>query len=396
MAVPHPESELDALRSELRARGLPKVLLLTGPADFFRVEAFDLAVAAVPAGTELRRLDGGGEEAKTDGQELFDLRGGGLFAKGTVLAVRRAKAWLEAHSERLVELLPKIADGCALVLEVPKLDKRTKLAKDLAGAGRLLEFRELYAEPYDRRRSPLEAELVGWVVDRARALKLPLTRQAAYLLVTVVGKDPSELHAELKGLAETFAGRSAKQAVDVADLRGSLDARFESTPFEFVEALLADDRVRALRSLDAMFARGVRGRDGQTVDAGGVFPFLSSWLHQSLSQALAGRRLLDTGTRPDELARAVGVRGFADRFRSEVERHPEARLRRGLLLLHDAQRRLRYEGEEPRLLLEDLVAQWFAGRRPSKEPEPAAAAAGSGGRGGYGGGRRGGGARRRS
>jgi DNA polymerase III delta subunit len=384
MAAPSPESELDALRTELRATGLPKVLLLTGPSDFFRTEAFDLAVASVGSGIELRRLDGGGEEAKTDGSEILDLRGGGLFAKGTVLAVRRAKAWLEAHAERLVETLPKIADGCALILELQKLDKRTKLAKELTGGSgaRALEFREMYAEPYDRRASPLDAELVGWVVDRARrGHGISLTREAAYQLVAVVGRDPAELVGELRTLASQFVGRPPRQRVDVADLRGLLDARFESTPFEFVEALLGDDRLRALRSLRAMFARGVRGRDGQQVDAGGVFPFTASWLHTSLGQAHAGRMLVESGAaRVEDVARAVGVRGFTDRYRETVERHPVHRLQRGLLLLREAQRRIRSSGEDPQWVLEDLVAQWFAGREPSVLPRRSPPSTGGGGR----------------
>ena len=389
MAAPNPESELDSLGVELEKVGLPKVLVLAGPSDFFRVTAFDLAVAAVPGTSELRRMDGAGDGAKTDGRELLELRGAGLFAKGTVLAVRRAKAWLDAHGPELLEVMPQIADGCGVILEVPKLDMRTKFAKSLAQSGRVVEFRELYAEPFDRKRSPLDGELVGWVVTRARKAGLTMSREAAFLLVTVVGKDPGELAPEIASLADRLqsggSARGGRRSVDVADLRASgLDARFESTPFEFVEALLSDDRVRTLRSLDAMIARGVKSRDGGQVDADGVFPFLTSWLYTSLVQAHHARCLVDSGeARIDEVARVVGVRGFADRFRDTVARHPQARLRRGLMLLRSAQRRLRSTGEEPRRLLEELVAQWFAGRRPS--PEPAASqAAGGGYRGGRG------------
>ena len=365
MAVPHPEAELDNLRTELRARGLPSVVVLSGPADFFRVGAFDEAVAAVPEGSELRRLDGAGDAAKSDGRELHELRGAGLFASGTYLAVRRAKGWLDAHADEIAATLPAIGSGCGLILELPKLDKRTKLAKALQEVGRSFEFRELYAEPFDRQRSPLDAELVGWVVDRARKVGVKLAREAAFQLMVVVGKSPGELAPEIDALAERFAGRGSK-VVDVADLgAGGLDARFESTPFEFVEALLADDRVRAMRSLQAMFARGVRSKDGQQVDAGGVFPFLTSWLSTSLVQVHAGRALVEAGAaRPDDVARKVGVRGFADRYRDQVAMHPEVRLRRGLFALREAQRRLRSSGEDPQRLLEAFVAQWFAGRSP--------------------------------
>ena len=357
MAVPNPERELQRLEKCLE-KDPPPVLVILGADRFFRSEAVELAFAAVPGDADLRRVDGSQD---SDGSELDDLRGGGLFGGGNWLAVRRGGPWFKRHGPALLELLPRRASGCGLILELGKLDKRTKAAKALVAAAEIFEFRELYAEPYDRSRSPLEAELVSWIAQRGRSRGVPLTPEAAYLLLTTVGKDPAELVAELERIRSATGDRPQQQPLTPDDLQGKLHVSFASTPFELAEALLAGERPRAERSLEAMYARGVVGKDGTTTDAGGVFPFVTSWLFQSLGNCLEGRRLLDTGTDLRDLAGRVGVRAFADRYVSQVRKNPQERLRRGLLDLLDCQRRLRTTGEEPRWLLRRFVHRWFTG-----------------------------------
>ena len=354
VAVAHPERELGRLQKEI-AKGLPKVVLVSGPSTFFRGEAIEAALAAIPASADLRRIDG---SEKTDGRELDDLRGGGLFGSGTFVCVRRGDGWIGQHADELASVLGRIGEGCGLLVEVQKLDKRKKVTKELLAAGFCGEFRDLYAEPYDRSRSPLEAELVGWVAQRARRHGIQLTPEAAFLLVSTVGRDPSELVAELARLDDVVPRGGA---LGPEDLRPHLTVAFESTPFEFAEAVLSHDRRRAERSLDAMFARGVRARDGSGMDAGGIFPFVTSWLWQSMTNVHRGAALREEGMRSDQIAGRVGVRTFVDRFVAQVESNPEPRLRRGLLLVLDAQRELRLSGEEPSAILERFLAGYFRG-----------------------------------
>jgi DNA polymerase III delta subunit len=347
MAAPNPERELQRLQQRL-AGGLPELVTLLGPGRFFREQAVQ-AVLALVGDRQLRMIDG---TQAADASALLDLRGGGLFGGGTVVVVRRGDDWLQEHGDALLEVLPKIKSGCALALELDKLDRRTKLGRALA-ARELFEFRELYAEPYDRTRSPLEAELVQWLGERSRRLGLPLSAQACGLLVTTVGKDPGELLAEVERLRPQLAGRP--QPVAAAELEGRLSCSFESTPFEFAQALLQHDHRRCLRSLHAMFARGVRGRDGDAIDEGGVFPFLVNWTAQALAQVHEGRWLLDRGVAARDLPARLGVHVFQERLLDQVRRNSEPWLRHAYLRFLQAQRDLRLTGEEPRWILERAV-----------------------------------------
>jgi DNA polymerase III delta subunit len=355
MAVPNPERELQRLQKNLKQKGgPPSLIVVAGPSAFFRNEALEAAIAKIPASADIRRIDG---SEHGDGRELDDLRGGSLFGSGTWVVVRRGDAWFKEHGAALAGMLDGIAAGCGLVLEVQKIDRRTKLGKALVERQSVFEFRDPYAEPYDRTRSPLEAELIGWVCQRGKQVGVELLPEAAFLVVTTVGRDPAELVAELHRLAGALNGERRTLSAD--DLRPHLHTSFESTPFEFADAVLAFDRARAMRSLDAMFSRGVRSRDGSTMDQGGVFPFVLSWLWQSFANVLQGRTLVDGGVRASDAAGRVGVRTFADRFRAQVEGNPAGRLRRGLRLLLSAQRELRSTGEEPRWLLERFLARYF-------------------------------------
>ncbi len=388
MATPNPEEELTRL-ARLVGKPLPPLVLVGGTNDFFRAEATDRLLAAVPKDAELRTVDagaerdgGGGGEGDVDADEpapadadvavglaqcpeLQDLRGGGLFARSAYVVVRRGAVWWRKHGATVAALLPKFGKGCGLIVEAKKFDKRKKvvaaLVKTLADSGALFDFRDLYDMPYDRSKGPFEAELCKWVVSRAAKLGVPLAPDAAWLVVMQVGKQPAELLAELERLRDRVGADAKRRPFKPEDLHGKLTCSFEATPFDLADAVLGDDRRAAWRAVRAMFERGVRSKDGKAMDSGGVFPFATSWLYNQMATSLEGRQLADSGVAPRDVAARLGIYQFGDRFAERVQRLPQDKLRRGLLALHNCQRGSRLTGEDPDVLLERFLAQWFDG-----------------------------------
>jgi len=386
MAVPHPETEFARLQKVL-GKGLPPVLLVTGASDHFRARAMDAVLAAVPKDAELRIVDAvdvraGGEtstdasddddddgSAVSDGAdvpaELLELRGGGLFARRSCLCVRRGANWWKRHASSLVAQAPNIAKGCSFVLEAAKLDRRRRAVagyvKTLVEQAAVFEFRDLWDMPYDRSQGPFEGELCRWVVTNAAKIGVPLQPEAAWLVVVQVGKSLPELLAELQRLRDRVPADRRTRPLGPNDLRGQLTCSFESTPFEFASAVLGGDRRAAERSAHAMFDRGVRGRDGRPTDPGGVLPFTTSWMYQSLANLYEARLLLDSGIAPQDIPGRVGVRQFQGQFLADLQRNDVRRIQHGLLALHHCQRQSRASGEEPLLLLERFLAMWFDG-----------------------------------
>jgi DNA polymerase III delta subunit len=389
MAAPNPIQELARLERLVKS-GLPKVCLLTGANDWFRTQALDhLLATAVPADAELRIVDagslradgsgGGDAEADDDADdgaesggagttecpELQDLRGGGLFAKRAVVAVRRGTNWWKLHAATLAGEIERFAAGSSFVLEAPKLDRRKKVAaalvKTVEQAGGLFEFRDLYAAGFGESGVQPGGELCQWLLARAKKLGIAMQPEAGLLTIAQVGQALPELAAELERLAAAFGPDKQRPPLGPEDLREKLHCSFESTPFEFAEAVLLRDRRRAWRSLAAMFARGVRGKGGRNVDPGGLLPFTSSWLFGQLSKTYEARLALDAGASERDVAKDAGVFQFVDRFVAQVRGNRAPQLRRGILALHACQRSSRLTGEDPEVLLERFLQQWFDG-----------------------------------
>ncbi len=397
MAAPSPVAELERL-AKLLGNGLPPLLLLYGEGAWFRGQAVALALAAVPKDAELRivdavaeRLAGGGgggdgdddadderdgaataepvEPAATDVVEglpvLQDLRGGGLFARTAFVVVRRGGAWWANHVEAVAAAVPGFGKGCGLVIEAKKLDRRKKaaqaLVKTATAAGACFEFRELYDLPFDRNDPPEKGELCRWLQAEAAKRGVPLQPAAAWLVVQQVGTSCADLVAEIDRLRGVLGAGSAKKPLTPADLHGKLTVSFESTPFEFAAAVLAEDRAAAWRSLRAIFDRGVRSKDGKPMDRGGLLPFVTSWMFGQLVKTYEGRQLLDDGVSLRDVAARVGVFQFQERYVRQVEKHRLPRLAQGLLALQQCQRLSRTTGEEPDVLLERFLRAWFDG-----------------------------------
>ncbi len=400
MAAPHPDKELDRLQ-KLGRTGLPAVVVLSGAGAYFRTAAVEAVLAMVPAQAELLTIDGQGtavrglrstdagdgtdpnDDERSDGEaaesagdgdgdgagavdeptqhcaDLQPLAGGGLFARTAFVVIRRGERWLRRYAAAVAAFLPRIRSGSVLVVETQMLDKRTRFAKELGQVGAVFDFRELYDTPFGRPDRPLEGEVVQWVTAQARKLGIPLTPESALLLTAQIGKNPGDLLAELQQLALRIGADPKRRALGPDDLRGKLTCSFESTPFELAEAVLSGDRRRALRSLHAMFARGVKQRDGKRMDQGGLFPFATSWLFQATGQVYEGRLLLDQGVPLRDIPAGVGVHGFTDRYQEQVRTNPLPRLEHGLLAVLHCQREKRLCGEDDLVLLERLLARWF-------------------------------------
>jgi DNA polymerase III delta subunit len=384
MAAPHPEKELERLRAACK-QGLPPVVAIVGAGSWFRQQAVDATLAVLPKDFEILTVEGQdvvlrggkpGQDAEDEGsdpaedvedakdaqcKDLLPLVGRGLFSQSTAVVVRRADRWLAKHAAAVGAVIPRIQKGSLLLLDATKLDKRGKWAKELAASGAMYEFRELYETPFGRPDQPLQGELTQWVLAHAKRLGAPLTPESALLMISQVGKDPSALAAEIGQLVDQLGSQGGKKPLSPDDLRGKLTCSFESTPFEFAEAVLDGDRRRALRSLRALFARGTKQKDGKRMDQGGLFPFATSWMFSSIGQAYEGRLLLDQGISPRDLAQKAGVYSFQERFVANVQKHTAKKLEDGLLALLHCQRERRSLGEEDDVLLERFLARWFDG-----------------------------------
>ena len=359
MAAPHPQREMDRLVRQLESGDPGQVFVIQGQSRWFRDQALDRLRARF--GKQAQIVDFDGKEsgaAQADvGAFLLDLRTPDLFGATKLLLLRQGERVLKTHGKLFGELLDHIVPGNVLVLDVGKLDGRTAFAKKIKKAGGAYEFRNLYDRPFRDDEPANSAEVVRWLADRAKAVGLAFTHDAALFVVQVVGSEPALLMGELERLVPLFEGRK----IGPAELRSQLTTSFGSSQFELVEALLDGDLKAALRSLNALEREGLRDKEGKRMDAGAVFPMVASWLGTCLGNLMEARAEVDRGESPATAAQRHG--GY---FRERFERQLRRSDRESLGRLHDAlirgERRLRRSGEEPILLLERLILESLARR----------------------------------
>jgi len=356
VAAPNPLKEWNRLRALLRSGEFPKIFVILGQDPWFRGRALDLVRRTLPGGA-----DGGEGRVELDGLDreslnremvqnfLMDLGMSDLFGGGKVLIVRNASKWMTQYGKSLLSILDHMALGNSLILEAERLDGRSSVARKLKKESAWFEFRRLYDRPFGNR-PPHASELVQWVQEHGRSKGLQLDPHSALYLTEVCGPSLGILDGELTRLAGLVETKNPTPG----EMRSILTTAFESTQFEFVEALLEKDLVRGLRSLRAMETQGLRDRDGKRMDGGAVFPMVTAWLSSTLEKGFAALSQREEGRSFEEVVQEHGGY-FKERFASWFRKHDRRSLERIQAALVRAEQRLRSMGEEPIVLLEQML-----------------------------------------
>jgi DNA polymerase III delta subunit len=319
---PHPEEELRELENVLRG-GLPRGVVLRGEERYFRERGLARVVAAATqAGLELCRHDTQDPEFHLSAL-LDDLAGGALFATGRCIVVRHADALLTkgarlaspAFAKALAARVGSGAEG-TIVLTAGTLRADNPSVKALVAAGGLVvSCRRLWDSPPPWDPNPLKAELVQWLLGRARTMRVDLAPDEAAYVAAAKGNDLFALESELERLRGR--GRQAVRELVGWDSGGS--------PFAIAEQLVSGDAPRALAGLEALFRAGFAGRDGsRTLERGGLVAILASAVGAKVRESVAGAEVLVAGGSPADAAEAAGVRG-APQARQAFEARVRAR-----------------------------------------------------------------------
>ena len=221
---------------------------------------------------------------------LDELRTVSMFASARLVVVRDADGFVSNHRAGLERYVAAPAAGGALVLEVAKWPKNTRLAKAVAKVGLTLECAELKG-------AKAAAYLVG---EAKREHGTALAKDAAELMVTLAGTDLGLLEQELGKLCSFAADRDprAVTAEDVAAL--VMDGSVRNT-FEMLAEVRRGNVGAALAELDKLLLAGeapfkILG------GAGFVLRKLAAATDLSAGGGNLGRALATAGVFPKERA----------------------------------------------------------------------------------------------
>jgi len=236
-----------------------------------------------------------GDEAAI-AEVLDELRTTPFLTDKRVVAIRGADGFVSKHRDILEKYFEKPASTGILVLTVSTWDARTRLAKMLPKVGRLIEL-----TPPPRWKLP--EHLVQHASSKHQAR---LNKDAAEMLVELIGEEPAQLYNEVEKLVLFARGEPTIRIDHVEALTGHhriYDA------FEVIDAMIGGNAGQAVSRLRNMFEED----KSSEYTAVGAFAF-------HLRRMFQAKVLLDKRTNPGEIAKQLRIWGNKDRFFAQVQR----------------------------------------------------------------------------
>jgi DNA polymerase-3 subunit delta len=206
---------------------LKPVHALIGTDLFLQLETLAELVRAT--GGNVQRIDVEGETAEL-ADVLDELRSFSMFCSGKLVVVREADEFISRYREALENYIAKPATGSILVLRVDSLPANQRIHKAIAAVGQI----HACNPPKD---------MVEWIVERAKkSHQLALPRDAARVLLDLIGDDLGRLDNELAKLALQADGK-----VDATAIQQAVSFQREQEMWNMTDALGAGNVKEAMR-----------------------------------------------------------------------------------------------------------------------------------------------------
>jgi DNA polymerase-3 subunit delta len=239
MARKQRDNTVQSLERSLTPAQLLPVYLLVGEEAFLRHRARSLIHdTVVSAGGSVSVFSGD----DTLEEVLTELKGDSLFTTLRMVEVMGADAFLRTHGDALVRYLERPSASGVLVLDVEKVDRRTKLPAAVRDVGMIVDCPKVY-----------EDRLPGWVRGEATRRGVKMSATAISALIDEVGDNLFALASELDKLV-TYVGDTGNVDVrHVAELTGHTRSW---AVWALTDALGSRDVAAALRVLEDLLREG--------------------------------------------------------------------------------------------------------------------------------------------
>ena len=163
-----------------------------------------------------------------------------LFGEGPFVLVRNLDAWNAAQKARILDYLQDPSPEADLVMLGEKLGAREKLLAAVKKMGEVHDFKQ-----------PTGKALARWAAGYAKKQDLAMPEDVAEEVVARCSDDKARVSREIEKLALYTDGTATLEDVDAL-----CSPDLQSNIFQFVDALGAGDRGKALELLEALIGTG--------------------------------------------------------------------------------------------------------------------------------------------
>lgn len=259
-----------------------------------------------------------------------------MLARHQVIVVENAESVEKLGEKSRDEILRSLeeyfkspAPFTVLVIEAEGLDGRQRFGKLLYDKGLVVELK------VGKESAPLYA------AQMAQDLGAEIDREAAAVLAEMLNGSPARMRIELEKLASYARGRT----ITTADIETLVVSARQNTVWQLADLLASGRRDQALALVDTLW------RDGE--QPAGIVGALA-WVYRKLVEA----RDLPRQTRGYQAARQLGMRPeSAEGAVRQAHRIAKEDLLAGIVVLAEADSRLKSANPDPRATLEFLVAR---------------------------------------
>lgn len=315
---------------------IPPVVVISGVQQYLRhaVQSLLRKIVTEDEDTSLVTVNGDEADLKTVTDELRTLS---MWGGRRLVIVDDADDFVSNHRAALEKYVDKPARKSVLLLKVKSFPKTTRIAKQVAASGLEVDCSELKG-----------AALQKWLQDTARqTYQQTLSRDAATLLMDLIGNDLGMLDQELQKLA-SFAGPDATLTAEV--VQKMVGGWRTETIWALVDAVRDNNLNLAIEALDQLLEAG----EAPLKLLGGI-----SYTFKKYAQAVE----LSHGSSLDQALRQAGIfPNVVQASQAYLRRIGRARAEQLLNRLLEVQMGLKGSSQLPERMQLEMLLMQLAGR----------------------------------
>ena len=247
---------------------------------------------------------------------LDEVRTISMFGKYKLVIAENDDVFLNRHQDKLLKYIKSPSKVNCLVLDVPSIDKRTKLAKALDNKhGILIECHKLYDRPapWEQDKPEYDSELARWAVMHAKSYKKIMNLKTAFCLLEKTGNNLAIMDKQIDVLSIYVGDR---KEITIEDIQKLLGLSHREKLFNLLDTISMKDTVLAIKAAKKMFDLGMENeRKNVTYDEKSIAIVIVSSIHKRMKDLWKAVSILDKGGSKEDILGKISVRRpFIDKF----------------------------------------------------------------------------------
>jgi len=272
------------------------------------------------------------EAASASPQEVFDeLRTAPFLTDKRVVRIKDADEFISRNRPLLEKYFDNPCPTGRLILTVNSWDSRTKLAKKLPKAGKLINV-----APPSRKELPYR--LMEYAKD---AYGKNINQAAAVLLIELAGDELTRLYSEIDKLALYVGDQDTITPKHIESLTGH-NRLFNA--FAVIDAIIAGDAAAAIERLRGMFE----------ADKSTEYTVVGAFAYH-IRRMFNARVLLDKGLMPREIEKRLRIWGNTNAFFTRLRKISLKQIGRYLQQLGETDYKIKTGRTQTKVAMEQLV-----------------------------------------